>query len=220
MIKSKIKNDIEKEFQNLQNELKIHLENKTDLKTKKDFLSKHIPNEIVFKSKLLLNSILVYLTEQSKNELKNSDLEINNEFLRANLKEKVRNLILEKEGEILKENNQVTFSYDPRIVAGIATGSIPLIIGATVIGLVFPKVGIASIVTGLASVLLSGATFKVTYDKSANLAHNKIKSDVEKYLTVTEKFVIEWLFTVINVYQAEFQKFCKHHNIKIEKINE
>lgn len=217
MIKSKIKPEIEKEFQNLRNELKIHLENKSEVKTKKDFLSKHVPNEVIFKSKLLLNTILVYLAEQTKNELKTFDLDINNAFLRSNIKEKVRNQILETEGEILKENNQVQFSTDPRIVTSAATSSIPLIIGATVIGLAFPKLGIASIVTGLASVLLAGATFKVTYDKTENLANNKIKSDVEKYLIISEKIITDWLFEVINVYQIEFQSFCQQHNIKIEK---
>jgi len=220
MLKSKMKNEIEKEFKNLRTELNFHLEEKSEIKIKKDFLATHIPNQIIFKSKILLDILLYSLTDKSIIELNNQAMEIKNLFLRENFENKVRNLILENENSILKKYNQVIFSTDPRIVKGIATGSIPIIIGASIIGLVFPKICIASIVTGLASVLLSGATFKITYDKSIHLANKKIKSDVENYLIISEKIVIEWLNEVINIYQIEFQKFCQQHNIKIENINE
>jgi len=217
MLKFKIKSDIENEFQDLRNTLKVHLDSQSDLKNKKIFLSNHIPNQVIFKAKILLDLLLYSLTDKSIEQLSNYDTELRNLFLKENYENKLRDIVLKSENDILKENSKVPFSLDPRIVTSAATSSISLIIGATVIGLALPKVGIASIITGLASVLLAGATFKVTYDKTSNLAHNKINSDVENYLVISEKIVTDWLYEVINVYQMEFQSFCKQHNIKIEK---
>ena len=217
MIKTTIKKDISEEFINLRQELKVHLKNNTDLKTKKDFLSKHITNELIYKSKLLLDTLLVYLVEQSTNDLKEADIEIRNDFLRTKIKEKIRTEILNK--NVFQETDEVVFSFDTRVKNGIIASSIPLIIGTSIIILAFPKICIASIATGLTSIALSGGAFKFTYDKSEPQATKKTNSDIEKHLEYAKNQVTEWLSNAIEMYKIEFQQFCQQHNIEIKEGN-
>ncbi len=213
----KINKDIAEEFINLKQGLKVHLKSNTDLKTKKYFLSKHIINELIYKYKLLLDTLLVYLVEQSTTNLKEVDIEIRNDFLRTKIKEKIRTKILNE--NIFQETDEVTFSFDPRIKNGIIGSSIPLIIGTSIIILAFPKIGIASMATGLTSMALSGGAFKFTYDKSEPQAIKKMNSDIEKHLEYSENQVTEWLNKAIEMYKIEFQQFCQQHNIQIKEIN-
>lgn len=215
MIKTKIENNIKIEFQNLRNELKTHLDNSSDVEYTKIFLSEHVPNEVNFKSRLLLDTILIYLAEQSKKELDSFDIEIKNQFLRVNLKEIVRSHFLQNGTTTLNKNNEVIFSSDPRISKSLAAGSIPIIIGVTLIGIAFPKFSIGSVATGIASIAISGVVYKTTYDKNEKLAHNIIISDIEKYLVASEALVREWIDKVIKVYEIEFKKFCQQENIKL-----
>jgi len=80
MITDKIKLDITDEFVNLKESLQIHLRPGFDVSQTKQFLQKHVPKEIIFKSEILLDTLLNYLMEDARERIKTADIKLQNAF--------------------------------------------------------------------------------------------------------------------------------------------
>ncbi|WMN79837.1 hypothetical protein NI385_12810 [Vibrio parahaemolyticus] len=66
MISQKIKLDVTDEFSSLKESLQTHLNGDFNVSETKQFLQTHVPKEIIYKSEVLLDTLLNYLMEDAR----------------------------------------------------------------------------------------------------------------------------------------------------------
>ncbi|MCS7054531.1 MAG: hypothetical protein NZM09_12485 [Ignavibacterium sp.] len=218
MILDKIKYDIEQEFYELKNSISNRLRDDFDIDAQKDFLKNHIPNEIIVKSEILLDTLLNYLMETAINELDKLDVEIQNDFFNQDFRNKIREWVKQTENKLELTTPELLLA-DPRWRQGVINGGTAFIIGTAVTVFVFdPTKVIWAIVTGLVTIISAVYLFKKGYEKAEPKARSIIRSDVEKFIENAEKQVTDWLETVATVFSEEFKDFCNSRSINIKGI--
>lgn len=209
-IKKDINKDISEEFSKLKNELQIELKSDFDVSQKKDSLKNRVPEEIMYKSELLLDNVLNYLMEDAQNRIKNADVKIQNKFYDADFREIIGAWVNKPENKLRLRPDSVIYSGDPRLIQGMIVGLvfIAIIIGITSLTL--------NIIVGIITTLISLVPIAITYNKASSRAREIVKKDIDNYLAKSEKQVSDWLERVINHFEKEFQKFCSDNGIKLK----
>ena len=219
MIREKIKKDIIDEFLNLKEALQIHLKPGFDVPQTKQFLKTHIPKEIVNKSVILLDTLLNYLMEDARERIKVADLKIQNAFYDADFRKRVHEWVSRLESKLVLEPDMVKFTADQRLKQSLIASGVTF--AATGIILSFASDVIQAMVSGIITILLSAAAFKLTFDKETHKARETIKRDIDQYIKTSEKQIIEWLEKVSEVFELDFKAFCSTHGFTLEgKPNE
>ena len=118
MIANKIKKDISGEFSSLKDELQIHLKHDFDVSQTKHFLKTHIPKEIVYKSEILLDTVLNYLMEDARKRIKLADVKLQNKFFDKDFRKRVHEWASQLENKLMLEPDVVNYSFDPRLKQG------------------------------------------------------------------------------------------------------
>ncbi|ODS30851.1 MAG: hypothetical protein SCARUB_04036 [Candidatus Scalindua rubra] len=234
MIHKTIEKDLHNEFVKLKTELKLHLEADFDINQKKEFLKSHIPKEVVYKSKLLLDTLLNYLMDQADKDLEKADIELQNKFFEADFRKRSKEWTTQIENRLELDSGIVKYSTDPRLKQGLITGGIPFVVGSIITGVVSvktktvatvasktvvsfsPYIVAGAIVAGLATIIISTLAFKKAYDKAAPKSLETIKADIDKYLENAEMQVKGWLKSVIEAFNNDFIEFCSSNGFKLE----
>jgi len=213
MIFEKIKKDTSEEFLIIRDELNIFLENDFDIDKNKLFLSTHIPNEVLIKTDILLETLINYLMEDALNILKKSDTETQNLFYKEDLRRSIKNWSLQNENKLKLNPSTAEYSKDPRSFNGLIAGGITFVAGSAITAIYFEKESVLqTIVTGVFTLFLSAIAYKIAFNKSKNAARETIKQDIENYLKISESQTKEWLKEVINSFSKDFESFCSKNN--------
>lgn len=215
MIANKIKKDISGEFSILKNELQIHLKPDFDVSQTKEFLETHIPNEVIYKSEILLDTVLNYLMEYARKRIKSADVKLQNKFFDEDFRKRVHEWASQLENKLKLEPDVVNYSFDPRLKQGLIVSGATFVIGAGVTLALTPSV-VGAIVSGIVTIILSAVAFKITYDKSSSKARESVKNDIDSYLEITEKQVCVWLEKVATDFEDDFYDFCSSNGFKLE----
>jgi len=217
MIHKAIEKDIYDEFVKLKTELKIHLKPDFDINQKKEFLKNHIPKEIVYKSELLLDTLLNYLMDKARKDLGKADVELQNKFFKEDFRKRINDWATHLENKLELNPDIVKYSTDPRFKQGLIVGGITFVTGSVVTATVFiPTMVVGAIVSGLVTILLSAIAFKIAYDKAAPKSQETVKENIDKYLKNAELQVQTWLKSVIDAFSKDFDEFCSSNGFKPE----
>lgn len=215
MITDKINKDITEEFVNLKEALKIHLKSDFDVSQTKQFLQAHVPKEIVYKSEILLDTLLNYLMEDARERIKTADVKLQNAFFDADLRKRVHEWARQVNNKFALEPDIVRYTSDPRLMNGLIASGITFVVGTgitrvvgTGITLTLTPSFVGAIVSGIVTILLSALVFKITYDKASPKAREIIKLDIDQHLQQSQKQVMEWLKTVETAFKTDFHAFC------------
>ncbi|MBW7875612.1 MAG: hypothetical protein H3C47_06475 [Candidatus Cloacimonetes bacterium] len=127
MITEKITKDVNQEFASLRRDLQIYLKPGFDVRQTRDSLQNHVPKEIIYKSKILLDTLMNYLMADARERIKSADIRLQNAFFDADFRKRVT----ERSGNKLAlEPDMVKYTFDPRLKWG-------LIAAAGVVGITF-----------------------------------------------------------------------------------
>lgn len=209
-----IKNDTTEEFINLKNELRIHLRSGFDVTQTKQFLQTHVPREVIYKSEILLDTLLNYLMKDARTKIKVADVQLQNAFFNANFRDRIREWATQVKNKLTLEPELVNYTFDPRLKQGLIASSITLAVGTGITLIIAPHV-IEAIAAGIVTIVLSGVAFKLAYDKASPQARELIKKDIDKYLETSKNQVIEWLGKVEIAFQNDFSEFCSKNGFNL-----
>ena len=215
MITDKIKIDITDEFANLKESLQIHLRPGFDVSQTKQFLQKHVPKEIVFKSEILLDTLLNYLMEDARERIKTADIKLQNAFFDADFRKRVHEWAKQLENKLALDPDIVRYTTDPRLTQGLIASGISFVAGTSVTLALSPSV-VGAIVAGIITILLSALAFKIAYDKASPKAREIIKMDIEQYLASSQRQVLEWLEKVESAFNSDFHAFCLANGFELD----
>jgi len=215
MIANKIKKDISIEFASLKDELQMHLKPEFYISQTKQFLETHIPKEVVYKSEIILDTVLNYLMEEARNRIEPADVKLQNEFFDKDFRKRVHEWASQLENRLKLEPDVVDYSFDPRLKQGLIVSGTTFVVGAGVTLALTPSV-VGAIMSGIVTIILSAIAFKIVYDKASPKARESVKNDINSYLELTEKQVANWLGKVVTAFEDDFRNFCSSNGFKLE----
>lgn len=215
MIADKIKKDINDEFVSLKEALQIHLKHGFDVSKTKQFLQTHVPKEIVYKSEILLDTMLNYLMEDARERIKNADVKLQNAFFDADFRKSVQEWARQLENKLALDPDIVKYTSDPRLKWGLIASGITFVAGTSVTLTLAPSV-VGAMVTGIVTILLSALAFKLAYDKASPKARELVKMDIYQYLEASQKQILEWLGKVGTAFENDFHAFCSTIGFALE----
>ena len=216
MIAEKIKKDVNNEFANFKKELQTHLKPSFDVSQTKQFLQTHIPKEIIYKSEILLDTLLNYLMENAQDKIKTADSALQNAFYDADFRKHIHDWVKQSENKLALDPDIVTYIFDPRLKQALIASAIAFVAG-TSITLTLASSIVGTIITGIIAIILFALTFKITYDKASTKARESIKIDIDQYLDASQKQVFEWLEKVGADFENDFYTFCSTHGFALEE---
>lgn len=220
MITEKIQKDISAEFANLKEALQIHLKPDFEVSQTKQFLRTHIPKEVVYKSEILLDTLLNYLMEDARERIKSADVKLQNAFFDADFRQRIHEWARQLENKLALAPEIVKYTFDPRLKQGLIVSGITFIAGTSVTLTLATNV-VGAIVTGIITILLSALAFKIAYDKASPKAREIIKIDINQYLEASQKQILEWLGKVGASFENDFHALCSTNGFALEgKPNE
>ena len=215
-INEQCNNDIEEEFNRIRTNLQIHIERNEDIDQMKAFLSSYIPKEVLSSSEVIFDTAINYLMDNAKLRLKETSAQLQNSFYEYDFRKSIRDWVDQIENKLALEPDVVTFSSDPRFLQGLTAGGVTLFAGSAITVAMFnPTKYFASIVSGLLTLFLSTAAFKVTYEKATSRAIAQMSSDIENYLLISKDQVTEWLNKVLESFEKDFQSFCIKNGLEV-----
>ena len=216
MIDIKLSQDIEKdvweEFGILRKDVQRYYRPNYDINHTKSLLKNLVPELVEGKRKLLLDTLINYLMKKALTFLEPANTDLKNAFFDMDLRKKFREIPA-------LSTESISFSIDPRYVyGGIAAGG-TLVLGKLltvykVSHLFIPGSMIGKALTSFIILGLSGASFKITYNKSEPKSRKQLEKDIEEYIAKSEDKVLNWLKEIVKTFDAEFNKFCNEHNFK------
>jgi hypothetical protein len=216
MILEKIKTDITDEFKNIKENLQIHLKTDFNISQGKVFLQTHVPNEVVHKSELLLDTLLNYLMSDARNRIETADTKFQNAFFDADFRKQIHEWAKQLENRISLDPDIVKYTSDPQLKQGLISSGVTLVLGTGVTyALNLSTVG--TIVSGIVTILLSAYAFKIGHNKAAPKAREIIKNDIDQYLESSQIQVLDWLQKVEAAFEKNFQTFCSTNGFLLEK---
>ncbi len=207
MIDEKIKKDVDEEFANLKKELQIHLKGDFDVSQTRAFLKTHIPNEITYKSEVLLDTLLNYLMEDARKQIESADATLQNAFYDADFRKRIHKWTKQLGNNLSLETDIVKYSIDPRLKQGLIASGIIFVAGAGVTTALLPTV-VGSMVAGLVTIVLSALAFKFSFDKATPKSREIIKKDIDQYLEGAQIQMLSWLISVEKAFNNDFRQFC------------
>lgn len=235
-IENQISIDIRDEFNKIQDDLKIHLKDGFEISQTKKFLSTHVPKEIIYRAEILLDTLLNYLMDQALKNLDKADTKLQNKFFDEDFRKRIEKWVIQLENKLQLEPDVIQYSTDPRLKHSLIVGGLSFIIGSlattvftikakTVTSIVGkavvsynPYLVTTAIITGLAALTISSIIFKRSYDKAAPKSRDKIRTDINEYLSETDIQVKNWLKTVKDSFDKEFETFCSTNGFNFKEV--
>lgn len=215
MISQKIKIDVIDEFSNLNELLLTHLKGDFNVSETRKFLQTHVPKEIVYKSEVLLDTLLNYLMEDARKKIEGGDVKLQNAFFDADFRKRVHAWSTQLENKLTLEPDIVKYASDPRLTEGLIASGITFVAGTSMAVALVPSI-IGSIVAGIVTVLFSAIAFKLAFDKASPKARKYTKLAIAQYLDESKKQVLAWLSKVEKCFDDDFYMFCSANGFEVE----
>lgn len=216
MISQKIKIDVTDEFSNLKESLQTHLNGDFNVSETKQFLQTHVPKEIVYKSEILLDTLLNYLMADARREIENADVKLQNAFFDADFRKRTHEWSTQLENKLSLEPDVVKYASDPRVTQGLIASGVTFVIGTGIAIALVPSV-VGTIVAGIVTVLLSAFAFKLAFEKASPQAREITKLDIDEYLKESQTQVLAWLSKVEKSFNDDFLRFCSDNGFETER---
>ena len=196
---ARITADTREEFDELRKDLSHHFEAEADVDQERRLLVEHVQTMVVARTQLLLDTLLNYLMEDALAALADAPTAVKNKFYDLDLRSRV------KQSFTLKPES-LELSSDPRLIAGgLAAG------GTSVAGglmtLMFLSGLIARLAGGAATLVISAIAFRIAYSATTGTALQRLRSDVDAYVTQSEQQVSAWLANVEEFFVSAFEEF-------------
>ena len=199
----KIAESIRDEFASIRKDVQRHLAPDVTIDHARALLAQHVPELVVGRAQLLLDSLLSYLMEDAVGSLADAPTEVKNEFYAQDLRTRVK-------GSFSLDPKTLTYSFDRRLVyGGVAAGGV-LVAGGVAVVLFLPTV-VPPVLIGLGSIVASAVAFRVAYSAGTDSARRKLESDVDGYLEQAEAQMKEWLAGVERAFAEGFDKFASQY---------
>ncbi len=197
--RERIKTDIHEEFDEMREKLNRHIEPDMDVDQARRILIEHAPAMVVAKTQLLLDTLLNYLMEDATETLTDAPTTVKNAFYDLDLRTCIKKSFSLKP-ELLE------LSFDSRIIAGgVAAGSTAtaggLMTALFLSGLIFRIVG------GVATLVASAIAFQIAHTATTGTALQRLRNDLDEYLTNSEQQVSSWLTNVEEYFFSAFKEF-------------
>lgn len=216
MISQKIKLDVRDEFLSLRESLQTHLNGDFNVSETKQFLQTHVPKEIIYKSEVLLDTLLNYLMEDARKKIESGDVKLQNAFFDADFRKRIHEWSIQLENKLSLEPDVVKYAADPRLTKGLIASGITFVVGTSITVALIPSI-LGTIVAGIVTVLISAVAFKLTFDKASPKAREITKLDIDEYLKESQTQVLAWLSKVEKSFNNDFHKFCSDNGFEAER---
>ncbi len=221
-----IDKDVTDAFKQLSNELQIHLNDRSDISGKREFLEAHVPKEVIYKADLLFETLLNKLMSQATTQLERADTKVQNKFYEADFRKKLHSWVKNDSNNLRLNPKVVAFSFDPRLKNGLMAGGVSLLFGTGATAVTIKTAKTASIATatvvtstvvamGFTTLVVSALAFKLLYDKAKPKALNQIKDDIEIFLSQSENQVRSWLRSIEGFFESELKAFLSSNAVKV-----
>lgn len=214
MIADKIKKDVKDEFSSLKDALQIHLNPDFNVSQTKQFLQTHIPKEIVYKSEILLDTLLNYLMEDARSKIKTANVEFQNAFFDVDFRKRVHEWANQLENKLELEPDIVDYTSDPRLKQGLIASGITFVVGAGITSTLFFSM-VGAVISGMVTILLSAIAFKIAYEKASPKAREIVKNDIDQYLKTSQMQVAEWLEKTATAFDNDLTAFCSANGFEL-----
>ena len=198
---TRIADDMREEFGKLRVDLGHYTELETDVDQARRILPEHAPTMVLARSQLLLDTLLNYLMEDAEETLADAPTGVQIEFYNLDLRGRVKKTFILDPGSL-------KLSFDPRLIAGgVAAGATAT--AGSLASTLFLFGLISRIAGGVATLIAAALAFKLAYDcrPAADWTRERLKQDVDEYVTLSEQRASSWLASVEEFFVAEFKKF-------------
>lgn len=203
---TKISENIRQEFAGIKRDVQRHLAPDVTVDHARVLLAQHVPELVVGRAQLLLDSLLSYLMEDSIAHLSDAPPDVKNDFYAQDLRARIKT-------SISLDPQTLSFSFDRRLVyGGVAAGGV-LVAGGVAVVISLPSV-VPPILIGLGSIVASAVAFRVAYSAGTESARRKLENDVAAYLKQSESQVKEWLVAVQRAFGESYDKFADQYGIR------
>lgn len=207
MLNKNIKTDISEEFSNLKKSLQVYLQPNYDVRQAKKLLQTHVPKEVIYKTEILLDTLLNYLMTDAREKIKSADTELQNAFFDMDFRKRIHEWAKQLQNKLELEPDSAKYSTDPRLRSGLIASGITFLAGASITAAVDSGI-VGSIVSGITTIFLAAIAFKIAYDKASHSARKTLETDVDQYLERAQQQVFAWLETVADAFDNDFHAFC------------
>ena len=198
-VAARIADDAHEEFGELRTELNRHLEPEADVDQTRNLLAERVPARVVARTQLLLDTLLNYLMEEAIGALTDSPTAVKNEFYDLDLRRRI-------EQSFTLEPESLEFSFDPRKIAGGVAAGVTATAGGLMTALLLSGL-IPRLVGGAVTLVASAAAFRIAHTATTGIALQRLRSDVDAYVTRSEHHVSSWLANVEDFFVSAFEEF-------------
>ena len=195
---ARITADTREEFDELRKGLSRHFESDTDVDQERRLLVEHVPTMVVARTQLLLDTLLNYLMEDALAALADAPTAIKNEFYDLDLRSRVKQ-------SFTLEPEPLELSSDPRVIAGGLTAGGTFVAGG-LMTLLFLSGLIARLAGGAATLVVSAIAFRIAHSATTGTALQRLRNDVDAYVTQSEHHVSSWLANVEDFFVSAFEE--------------
>ncbi len=213
-IATNIQEDCQSTFNDLLADFHSNMKGDFDIESKRTFIAEYTAKEVIYKSKLLAETLINYLMSEAKEALAQAPTELFNKFFDMNPRERISTWVEAANNRLRLRPEELTYSTDPRWRNALIAGGTSFVLGGLVtVALLGTVVG--AIVAGLATLLLSYYAFKTTFEKSAVQSREAMREDVRQYVESSKKQVIEWFSAIEKEFSHFFEQFCKDNGFSL-----
>ncbi len=196
---ARITADTREEFDKLREYFSRDLEADADVGQERRRLVKHVPTMVSARTQLLLDTLLNYLMKDALAALADASTAAKNEFYDLDLRSRVKQ-------SFTLEPEPLEFSHDPRVIAGgVATG-VTAATGGLMTALLLSGL-IPHLVGGVATLVASAVAFRIAHTSTTGIALQRLRNDVDAYVTQSEHHVSSWLANVEDFFVSAFKEF-------------
>lgn len=210
-----INTDISEGFLSLKKSLQIYLKPDFDVSQTKLFLQTHVPKEVIAKSEVLWKTLLNYLMEGAQEQIKSADTQLKNAFFDRDFRKRLHEWIKQPQNKFLLASDAIQYSADPRRKAGLIASGVTFFAGVGITTAVASGT-IISILSGIATIILSVLAFRISYNRASPNARLAVEADVEQYLVRSQEDVSVWLKKVAEAFDRDFHEFCSDNGLVLE----
>ena len=196
-----IADDVRQEFEKLRVELGYYVGPNAEVGQAQKMLVEHAPAMVGARADVLFDTLLNYLMEDASRELADASPKLQNEFYAVDLRKRARD-------SFKLESEPPRMSFDQRILAGGLAAGVTATAGGLVTALLLWGL-IGRIAGAVATVGATVVAFKLGFEcgSAAGWARERLKEDLEEYLTLAEQRVASWLASVEEFFVSEFREF-------------
>ncbi|WP_299008793.1 hypothetical protein [uncultured Tenacibaculum sp.] len=213
---SNIKKNIEQQFNNIKNDIKIQLDKEFDIEQTTKHLASYLPKEVMYNSELLVETLLSNLMKEAKSTIENLDVKTKNLFYSEKLNEKILEFANSLKEDKNLINNAVEFQNDKSKLNAIIAGGTTFVMGAIGVTSIASSSIINLIVSGIVALVVAALVFKVVYKKQLEKTRENIRQVAKSYLNTTQEQVENWLDQVEIAFNKELQLFLnKNANLNL-----